>query len=45
MGFPDAKITRKGEWLRMSHSVAKRLLFANELAKSTSAGVHAAGYD
>ena len=29
----------------LSRPVAKRLLFANELAKSTSSGVHAAGYD
>ena len=29
-------IMSTGEWLRMSHSVAKRLVFANELAKTTS---------
>ena len=42
---PATTTLSKGEWLRMSHSVAKRLHFANELAKCTSSAVHAAGYD
>ena len=33
---PATATPSKGEWLRMSHSVAKRLVFANELAKTTS---------
>ena len=33
---PATATLSKGEWLRMSHSVAKRLVFANELAKTTS---------
>ena len=33
---PATATLSKGEWLKMSHSVAKRLVFANELAKTTS---------
>ena len=45
MGFPDTKMPRKGEWLILSHSVAKRLLFANGIGKKHLAAVHAAGLD
>ena len=33
---PATATLSKGEWLILSHSVAKRLVFANSLAKTTS---------